>query len=215
MEFNIVDGVVLAVLALSGVLAFSRGFTRETLAILGWVAAAFAALYAAPLIEPLLKEIPAVGPMLAASCSLGKLAAFSVGFAVALVLISIFTPLFAGAVQNSLLGPIDRAAGFLFGVARGVVLVAVVYLVYDLLVAPADRLPMIEEARSVAMISDAAAMIEAALPETAPAWLMQPINGLMAECGGVDLGGFGAPETGEASTGEASTGEAPAATGER
>ncbi|MGR3781759.1 MAG: CvpA family protein, partial [Albimonas sp.] len=39
MSFTIVDGVVLAVLALSGILAWSRGLTREALAIAGWIVA--------------------------------------------------------------------------------------------------------------------------------------------------------------------------------
>ena len=37
----------------------------------------------------------------------------------ALLLISIFIPLFAGAVQRSALGGVDQALGFLFGVLRG------------------------------------------------------------------------------------------------
>ena len=188
MQFTVVDGVVIAVLLLSGLLATSRGFTREVMSIVGWVAAAVAGLYGAPALEPLLLEIPQVGPLLAGSCSLAKLAAFSVAFAVALVLISIFTPLLTSWVRASALGPIDRGLGFLFGVARGVVLVAVLWLVYDLLVAPGDRLAMIEEARSVAMISDAATALQASLPTRVPDWLMRPVDRLMAECGGVDLG---------------------------
>lgn len=192
MEFNIADAVVLGVLLLSGVLAFSRGFVREAMAILGWIGAAYAGLFLAPLIEPLLIEIPGVGGLLASSCSLGKLAAFSVGFAVALIVVSAFTPLLAGLVQSTpLLGPLDRAAGFVFGVARGAVLVAVAWLVYDLVVAPGDRPEIIETARSTTFIVETAAAVQNALPETVPAWITAPVDALMAPCGGVNLGGVG------------------------
>ena len=185
MSFTIVDGVVLAVLALSGILAWSRGLTREALAIAGWIVAAIVALYAAPYLEPLLQEIPVAGPVLVGACTLSKLVSFSVAFAIVLILLSIFTPLFSSAVQESILGPVDKALGFVFGVLRGVVLTAVVYLIYLQVVPPSDRLEVIENARSVQMISEAADLIEKELPSTLPAWALAPINGLMEECGGV------------------------------
>ncbi|WP_339948428.1 CvpA family protein [uncultured Albimonas sp.] len=185
MSFTIVDGVVLAVLALSGILAWSRGLTREALAIAGWIVAAAAALYAAPFLEPLLQEIPVAGEILAGACTLSKLAAFSVAFAIVLILLSVFTPLFSSAVQESILGPVDKALGFVFGVLRGLVLAAVVFLIYDQVVPPSDRLAMVDQSRSVAMISEAADLISERLPTTLPDWALNPINGLMQECGGV------------------------------
>ena len=38
--FTLVDGVVAAVILLSAILAYSRGFVREALAIAGWIGAA-------------------------------------------------------------------------------------------------------------------------------------------------------------------------------
>lgn len=185
MEFGIADGVILGVLLLSGVLAWSRGLTREVLAVAGWAAAAVAALYLAPLLEPLLKEIPTVGQMLASTCSLSKIAAFSVAFAGALVVLSFFTPLLSSAIRDSLLGPIDRGLGFLFGVARGVVLVAAAWLVYDQVVPPADRVAGVDDAPSVRMIADAAGTLRANLPDRAPDWLTGPVEAYMADCGGI------------------------------
>ncbi len=37
--FTLVDGIVLVVVVLSAILAYSRGFMREMLAIAGWVIA--------------------------------------------------------------------------------------------------------------------------------------------------------------------------------
>ena len=211
MSFTIADGVVAAIVLISGLLAYSRGLVRESLAILGWIAAAVGALAAAPYLEPLLREIPKVGPILASACTLSKFAAFAIAFALVLLLLSIFTPLLSGAVQeNRVLGPIDRALGFVFGALRGLVLVAVVYLVYVQVVPPADRIDEIDKARSVVMIDEAATALEEALPDDVPEWAFEPINDLMAECGGIpalsqetDAAEAPAPTTAPATAGEA------------
>jgi membrane protein required for colicin V production len=48
MDFTLADGIVALILLVSGMLAWSRGFTREALAIGGWIFAGAAAIYLAP-----------------------------------------------------------------------------------------------------------------------------------------------------------------------
>jgi len=124
-DYTIVDAVVAVVILISAFLAFSRGFVRETLSILGWVAAAVAGYIFAPKVEPMIREIPVLSDILGGSCQLSILAAFAAVFAVALVVVSIFTPLFSGLIQKSALGPLDQGLGFLFGFARGLLLAVV------------------------------------------------------------------------------------------
>ncbi len=215
MQFTIVDGGVLLVLFVSGVLAYSRGITREILAIAGWIIAAIAAIYFAPMMEPVLKEIPVVGEFLNTSCSISKLAAVAAVFALALVVISIFTPLFSSAIQESPLGGLDRGLGFLFGIARGVVLVAVVYLLYDMLIPETERIAMVDDARAVKMIAEASDILRAEAPTSIPRWIADPINVLMADCGGVPgltPDGATAPVDGAATSTPPATGDAPATT---
>ena len=88
---NIIDGAVLFLVFLSAILAYSRGLVRETMAIVGWIVAAFLAFIFAPQVMPLVKEIPMVGPILADSCELAIIASFAALFAVALVIVS-FVP---------------------------------------------------------------------------------------------------------------------------
>ncbi|SEA14462.1 CvpA family protein [Rubrimonas cliftonensis] len=183
MAFTVVDLVVLGVVAVSGLLAYSRGLTREALAIGGWILAGLGAFFFAPLVEPLLREIPVVGDFLRTSCTLAMLAGFAVSFALILLLLAIFTPLVSGMVRESAIGPLDSAAGFLFGVARGVALVAVLYLLYDLVVPIEQRVEAIDGARSAVWLGDAAEAIRASAPETAPAWLTDRIDRLMGACG--------------------------------
>ena len=123
--FTIIDGVVGLFIVLSALLAYSRGLVREALAIAGWVVAGILAFIFAPQVEPLVKEVPVVGEFIADSCELSMIGAFAAVFAVALIVASLITPLFSSLVQRSALGGIDQGLGFVFGVARGVLLEAV------------------------------------------------------------------------------------------
>jgi hypothetical protein len=95
--FTYIDGIVAAVIVLSAILAYSRGLVRESLAIAGWVGAAVLAFVFAARAEPLIKELPVVGPFLSESCELSIIAAFAAVFALGLVVMSLFTPLFSSA----------------------------------------------------------------------------------------------------------------------
>jgi len=186
MELTIADGVVALILLVSAMLAYNRGVTREVMAIGGWIAAAFIAFYFAPMVSPLLEEIPYVGDFLRGSCTMSALAGFVAAFAGGLVILSIFTPLLSTAVQNTALGPIDKALGFVFGIGRGVLLVAVIYLLYDLVITDTERLAMIDNSVSIGVISDAAKALEALAPTSVPDWLQTRIDSVMGECGAGD-----------------------------
>ncbi|MGY6695243.1 MAG: CvpA family protein [Roseinatronobacter sp.] len=179
--FNIVDAGVAVIILVSGILAYSRGFMRETLAILGWVAAAVLAFMFAPAVQPLVREIPYLGDFLGDSCELTVIAAFAVVFAVTLVLAALFTPLFSSFVRNSALGGIDQGAGFLFGIARGMLLVAVALLVFDRAVPP-GTVELVENSRSADVFGQLSGNLNQAVPEDAPNWLVGKYEELVANC---------------------------------
>jgi membrane protein required for colicin V production len=180
--FTLVDGIVAAVIVLSAILAYSRGLVRETLAIAGWVGAAILAYVFAADAEPLVKELPVVGEFLAQSCELAIIAAFAAVFALGLVVMSLFTPLFSSAVQRSVLGGVDQALGFLFGVVRGVLLVAVAFLFYDRAVA-ANTVPMVDDSRSAKVFASFQDSLNQTVPEDAPGWIVERYEALTGSCG--------------------------------
>lgn len=183
MQFTIVDGGVALITLLSALLAYSRGFTREMFAIGGWVIAALAAFYFAPMLKPLMEELPVVGGFLATSCVIAMIAAFSLIVAAVLLVLSVFTPLFSAAIQDSALGPIDRVLGFLFGVVRGVVLIGIAYLIYTNL-SGAEAFAELDNAASKVLFDEAAALIDQNRPDEVPSWFGQRIDALMAPCAG-------------------------------
>ncbi|WP_425043765.1 CvpA family protein [Primorskyibacter sp. S87] len=179
--FTIIDGVVALVIVVSALLAYSRGLVREAMAIAGWVAAAVLAFIFAPQVEPLIREVPVIGEFLRDSCELSVITAFAAVFAVALIVVSFFTPLFSSLVQRSALGGLDQGLGFLFGVARGILLVAIAFFVYDS-VMTGQNFTLVDESRSAAVFERMTGKIEEQNPEQALGWITQQYEGLVGAC---------------------------------
>ena len=179
--FTIIDGIVAVIIVLSALLAYSRGLVRETLAIAGWVAAAVLGFIFAPQVEPLVKEVPVIGDFIAESCELGVIAAFAAVFAVALILVSLFTPLFSSIVQRSALGGLDQGLGFLFGVVRGVLLVAIAFFVYDVVITE-QNFTIVDESRSAVVFDQMSSQIEEQNPQAALGWVTQQYETLVSSC---------------------------------
>ncbi|UYV39037.1 CvpA family protein [Rhodobacteraceae bacterium D3-12] len=179
--FTIIDGVVALVIVVSALLAYSRGIVRESLAIAGWIVAAILAFMFAPQVQPLVKEVPVLGDFLSDSCELSMIAGFAAVFAVALVVASLFTPLFSSLVQRSALGGIDQGLGFLFGVLRGVLLVAVAFFVYETVITSQD-IQMIDDSRSHRVFSRFTGRIQENNPEEALGWVTRQYEQLVGAC---------------------------------
>lgn len=180
--FTIIDGVAALVILVSAILAYSRGLVREVMAIAGWVAAAVLAFIFAPQAEPLVKEIPYLGDFLADSCELSIIAAFAAVFAVALVVVSLFTPLFSTMIHRSALGGVDQGLGFLFGVFRGLLLIAVALVVYDRVVLE-ESVPVVDQSRTAQIFGGVQQSLEEQLPDDAPGWIVERYEELVGDCG--------------------------------
>lgn len=176
-----VDGGAALIILVSAILAFSRGLVRELMAIVGWIGAAIAAYYFAPGVQPLVKELPVVGEFLSDSCELSVVAAFAGVFVVGLIVAALFTPLFSGAVQRSAIGGIDQALGFLFGVARGVLLIAIGFIVYDRVLSD-QAIPMVDNSRTALVFANFQAQIDQNIPTDAPGWIVDRYNDLTNIC---------------------------------
>lgn len=203
--FTLIDGIVAAVIILSAILAYSRGFVRESLAILGWIGAAVLAFVFAGAMRPLIAQIPYVDKIIADNCELGMIAGFAVVFALALVVFSILTPLFSSVVQRSALGGVDQGMGFLFGVARGVLLVVIAFIVYDR-VMTTQRVEMVDQSRSAQVFRQMSGQLNDQIPQDAPGWLAARFEQLVRDCDAT-----GAPVTPATATPAPAAPAAPAA----
>jgi membrane protein required for colicin V production len=91
-------------------------------------------------------------------------------------------------VQRSALGGLDQGLGFLFGVARGLLLVAVALVVYDRVVVPdgaqaSAGIPMVDDSRSAQIFNSVTANLDDQLPSDAPSWIVERYEQLVSSCG--------------------------------
>jgi membrane protein required for colicin V production len=156
---NALDLAIIAVIALSAVFAFARGFVREALSIAAWVGAAAITLYGFNYVYGVIIRFVTT-PLLA------QLIAGAALFLVSLIVLTILTGYAARFVQSSALSPIDRALGLIFGLARGIALVSLAYLVLDVALPQNDRPGWIKEAKSERFLARGAEMLRNALPES-------------------------------------------------
>lgn len=160
LEINLTDLVLLAILLISGVLAFFRGFTREVLSILGWLGAIAATLKLFPLALPHVDRY--LDPLLLAQT------VTAVGlFLITLIALSILASLLARRIRNSHINALDRSLGFVFGLLRGAVLIALAYLVLvHFLPAEEEAQPRwVSEARALPLVQESAALLVSLAPE--------------------------------------------------
>jgi membrane protein required for colicin V production len=165
---NWVDGVVLAVLALSAIVALFRGLVQEVLGIGAWVGAALAALALRPLLAPPLLEAVET-PWIADAIALAGV------FLAVLVVLKIIISTVARRVQDSALGGADRALGMLFGLARGAFLVVVAYILGGVILSEPERWPQpVRDARSLPLVAEGARWLMEQLPPDYQARLVAP-----------------------------------------
>ena len=152
------DLAVILIILISGLLALLRGFTREVLAILSWVAAAAAAYYLHPL------AVPYVKPYIQKDSIALAVAAASVFF-VALILVSLFTVKLSDVILDSKIGALDRTLGFIFGAARGFLLAVVAYVFYGWLVPDNNHPAWVKDARAKPILAAAGDKLRDMLPD--------------------------------------------------
>lgn len=155
---TIFDYVVLGVVGISVLLSVLRGFLREFLALVGWVAAFFVAkLYTPELAQLLPQAIP--------GDALRVLAAFLILFLATLLVCSLLAIALAEVFKQVKLGWLDRMLGGVFGLARGILAVSIIVLLCGL-----TNLPREEVWRNAMFSAPLEALVISSLP-----WLPQGI----------------------------------------
>jgi membrane protein required for colicin V production len=170
MTFTLLDGILVFVILISAVLAMIRGFTREVFSIASWVAAAAVAYFfwddAKPYVDRYIED---------ENLSLGVTIAGI--FFVTLLIVSIITMRISDFVLDSKAGPLDRTLGFVFGAARGLLLVIIAVLFLNFFIAP-DRQPeWIAMAKTKPWLDSLGEDLMNRLPEDPEAELIERLRG--------------------------------------
>jgi membrane protein required for colicin V production len=155
MPISWLDVILIVIMLVSGFLAMVRGFTREVLSIFSWAVAAVAALYFTPryasMLDPYIDN-PSIAQIV-----------FAAGvFIVTLIIVSLITFRISDKVLDSRVGALDRTLGFIFGLARGFLLVAIVFILFTSLAR--DQPEWVRNARSYPILQKTQVAIESLLP---------------------------------------------------
>ena len=165
MSITVLDGILILIMLVSALLAMIRGFTREVFSIASWVAAALVTYLYWEDVLPFVK-----GYIDDKNLSLGATVAGL--FFITLILVSLVTMRISDLILDSRAGPLDRTLGFIFGAARGLVLVVIAVLFLNFFIAP-DRQPVwIAEAKSKPWLDSLGSDLLNRLPEDPEAEIM-------------------------------------------
>jgi membrane protein required for colicin V production len=158
MPITIFDGIVLAVVLFSAVLAMVRGFSREILSIASWGGSVAAAYYLYPLLLPYARNYTD-DDKIAIAGSAGVI------FLVSLIVISFITSRIADFIIDSRIGALDRTLGFLFGAARGILLLVVAVAFWNWLVDAKTQPEWVTQAKAKPFLDTLVAKLESVLPD--------------------------------------------------
>ena len=158
MPITPLDIFLLAVMLISGLLAMIRGFMREILSIVAWGCAAAATLYAYAKLLPTAKQY-LNNDILAAGVTIAGV------FLGTLIVVSIITVRISDKILDSRIGALDRTLGFLFGLARGLLIVVVAFIFFDWLVPAKSQPSWVGNAKSRVVLKGTGDWMISLLPE--------------------------------------------------
>src|SRR5579871_342662 len=141
MPVTILDLVLLAVMLISGLLAMVRGFMREILSIAAWGTAALVTLYSFSKLLPTAKTY-------FNNDTIASIVVVAGVFVGTLIVVSVITVRISDMILDSRIGALDRTLGFLFGLARGLLIVVVAFLFFVWLVPDKQRPDWVSSAKS-------------------------------------------------------------------
>lgn len=119
------DVIVLGLLAVSGIVGFMRGAVREIAALVALVGAAGFAIFSLPMTGPMAREVIRPG-------WLGTASALVLVFLAAYILLRLLGGAVARQVHSAdMLGALDRSVGLFIGLARGLVVLGALFLMFN------------------------------------------------------------------------------------
>ncbi|MBV9533650.1 MAG: CvpA family protein [Bradyrhizobium sp.] len=158
MPITFLDLILLGVMLISGLLAMVRGLMREILSIATWGAAAVVTLYSFPKLLPTAKTY-------FSNDTVADVAVVGGVFVGTLIIVSVITVRISDMILDSRIGALDRTLGFLFGLARGLLIVVVAFLFFTWLVPEKQRPEWVSGAKSRLVLQGTGDWLMSLLPD--------------------------------------------------
>ena len=158
--FTFLDFIFLIVVVASAVFAYGGGLISEAFGIVAWVLTAILTKYFYPVVEPQFAS------MFGKSSVFSSMSAYISLFVVFIMFLSFFNKSLAKKVHNTNLGGIDKSLGFFFGLVRGILLMAIVYIAILWFIPNKNERPKwIVDARSKPVLKVSSMFISILLPD--------------------------------------------------
>jgi len=164
-------GVILVLLVSAGV-SFFRGLVREVLTIVGVVGGAFAAMLFGGKLKPLaygwygIEEGKEVGKLfdLIPMTLAADISAYALVFIGVFLVLQIASHLLSSTIHAIGLGPVDRTLGVFFGIARGIVLLGVLYLPFHLILSDENKKDWLADSKTMFYVEPVSIWLSSFLP---------------------------------------------------
>jgi len=167
------DAALIAVCFISGLLAMYRGFAREMLSIVSWLVAAAAVLYFVLYHKPFAQEM---AQQMGTQVAVAQIVVGAIIFLIVLIVVHLITARMSDAILDSRIGMIDRILGFIFGVARGFILIVIPYMFYEAFFPDTNQhYPWVREAKTLPYIKGTGDTLRYLFESYLPASLNPPL----------------------------------------
>ncbi len=158
-SLTVFDGIVLFVIIISAILSTLRGLTREFLGLAGWFIGIGVAQLTSTTVEEWLSDFITVSEV-------NEILGWLIPFVVTIIIWFILASLISPGLSRAGLGALDRWFGILFGIARGFVLICLVYGGIVIFVQEEKVMPQwVTESKSAYAIRFSIGVFEPLLPE--------------------------------------------------
>lgn len=158
MPVTLLDLIVIAVMLVSGLLAMVRGFLREVFSIMSWIAAAGATAYFYHRLLPVTKQYISQDTVALA-------VTVAILFLGTLFIVAVISARLSDLVLDSRIGALDRTLGFLFGLARGLLVMVVAFLFFNWLVPEKNQPAWALNAKSRPVLQNTGNWLVSLLPD--------------------------------------------------
>jgi membrane protein required for colicin V production len=156
----LVDIGVIVILLISAAVSFFRGLIKEILTIFGVLGGGFAALNFGASIVPItskwfgIEDGKDAGKLfdLIPMDMAAQVTAYAGIFVIVFIILQLASHLISSALQAIGMGPVDRTLGIFFGIARGLLLLGVLYLPFHLILPEDSKKEWFEKSQTMLFV---------------------------------------------------------------
>jgi membrane protein required for colicin V production len=156
-ELNNIDIAIIIITFISSLVAFSRGFVKEILSILGWTFGSIITIYSIPFLRPLSQAY--IKSQIAADITTSIII-----FITFMVFWIIYSAKLNQKIRSSSLSGLDRGLGFAFGLTKSVLLFTLAFILVNWIIPKDKQIDALKDSKLLPIAEKFADPVEALIP---------------------------------------------------